>query len=254
MNKFPYKLGKKRAKKDSRNIRLKAVLRLVLPPIPEVYMVDASLAAAVPTPMFANDLWGDCVIAARAHQTLRFEAFEQNLVLPITDDEVLAEYWKEGKVFPCDRRPDRGLVLLDSLKKWRKDGWAAGGQHHDIYAFAEMSPADFMDVKASVFLLAGTTAGIMISQSALDQFEVGLPWDIVDNPGQLRGGHAIDVVGYDLDGPVCVTWGRLQHMTWRFWGQYCDEAYAVVDNRDRFLERSPVDVKQLETYLQEVTK
>jgi len=253
MSKFPYKLGKKRARRDSRNIRLKAVLRVVLPPIPEIFNVDSSLPAPIPTPMFANDQWGDCVIAARAHQTLRFESIEQRKALSITDDEVLAEYWKEGKVFPCDRKPDRGLVLLESLKKWRNQGWVAGGQQHDIYAFAEILPADMMDVKASIFLLAGTTAGIMVSQSALDQFEVGLEWDLVDNPGQLRGGHAIDLVGYDLDGPICVTWGKLQHMTWRFWNQYCDEAYGIVDNRDRFLEHSPVDVNRLESYLKEIT-
>lgn len=251
--KFPYKLGKKKARRDSRNIKLKTILRLI-PPIPDAYLVDSTSPEPVPVPMFANNLWGDCVIAARAHQQLRFEAFEQKRILQITDEEVLQEYWKEGKVLPCDRHPDRGLVLLESLKKWRKNGWTAGGQQHDIYAFAEIIPTDIMSVKTSIYFLAGTTAGIMVSQSALDQFDGRTGWDVVDNPGMLHGGHAIDIIGYDQAGPICVTWGRLQHMTWRFWEQYCDEAYAVVDNRDRFLENSPVDVVKLEGYLKEIAK
>jgi hypothetical protein len=42
--------------------------------------------------MFGNDVHGDCVIAGRAHQTLRFEDIEQGSVLMITDKEVLKEY------------------------------------------------------------------------------------------------------------------------------------------------------------------
>ncbi|MFA5401224.1 MAG: hypothetical protein WC359_12325 [Dehalococcoidia bacterium] len=229
------------------------MLRLVLPPIPDEYLVDTTLPVQIPTPMFANDQWGNCVIAARAHQTLRFEGYEQKRVLPITDQEVLDEYWKEGKRFCFDKKPDRGLVLLDSLKNWRS-GWTAGGQPHSIYAFAEISRQDMMNVKAGVYLLGGATAGIMLSQSALDQFDAGLPWDVVDKPGRLLGGHAIDVVGYTKDGPICVTWGKLQPMTWRFWLADCDEAFACVDSRNRFTENSPVDAEKLDNYLKEITK
>lgn len=248
---FAYRLGKKKARRDSRNIQLKAILR-TLPPIPEEYLVDAALPCAIPTPMFANDQWGDCVIASRAHQTLRFEGIEQKLALPITDQEVLDEYWKEGKRFCFDKKPDRGLVLLDSLKKWRSDGWTAGGQKLDIYAFAEIQRHDQMNVRAGVYLLTGTTAGIMVYESAMQQFRDGKPWDTADKSGSLLGGHAINIVGYNPVGPICVTWGKLQEMSWRFWLAYCDEAYAVVDNRNNFTENSPVDVEKLDGYLKDI--
>jgi hypothetical protein len=50
--------------------------------------------------MFGNDTIGDCVIAGRAHQTLRFEDIEPGSVLEaeslmITDKDVLKEYYKE---------------------------------------------------------------------------------------------------------------------------------------------------------------
>ena len=40
--------------------------------------------AGVPTPMFGNDVYGDCVMAGRGHQTLRFELIEQNKIIKIT--------------------------------------------------------------------------------------------------------------------------------------------------------------------------
>jgi len=67
-------LGKRPAKFDSRNIRFSDILRVPLkklPPIPDEYSIDVHLPNVMPTPMFANDQWGCCVIAARAHQTLR---------------------------------------------------------------------------------------------------------------------------------------------------------------------------------------
>jgi hypothetical protein len=41
-------------------------------------------------------------------------------------------------------------------------------------------------------------------------------------------------------------------MTWRFLDKYCDELYATVDNKDRFVKNSPVDVEKLEEYLSQL--
>ncbi len=84
------KLGKLPVKKDARTLRLSSVLR-ALPPIPGVWDFDANSQLKIPTPVFANDQKGDCVIAGRGHFTLRFEGFEQKKILDITDDDVLAE-------------------------------------------------------------------------------------------------------------------------------------------------------------------
>ena len=46
------------------------------------------------------------------------------------------------------------------------------------------------------------------------------------------GGHYVFVPGYTAAGPVCVTWGRKQQMTWDWLDKYCDEAYAIFDAKN----------------------
>ncbi|MBI3877728.1 MAG: hypothetical protein HY300_17510, partial [Verrucomicrobia bacterium] len=65
-----FKLGKASARQDERNLKLAAILKAP-PPAPAAYDFDVK-HPGIPTPMFANDAHGDCVIAARAHLTLRF--------------------------------------------------------------------------------------------------------------------------------------------------------------------------------------
>ena len=55
--------------------------------------------------------------------------------------------------------------------------------------------------------------------------------------------------GYTEKGPVCVTWGQKQAMTWKYFTTYCDEAYAIVDNRNKFMKKSPVDLAKLDAIL-----
>ena len=88
-----YKLGKLPARRDNRNLKMRAILREIIPP--PSYDFDAT-HPGIPTPMFANDHLGDCVIAGRAHQTLRFEDVEQKKVISISDDDVTKEYFSES--------------------------------------------------------------------------------------------------------------------------------------------------------------
>ena len=66
-----FKLGKAPAKKDSRNLKFATLLRATAPTLPSSYDFDTT-HSGIPTPMFGNDVDGDCVIGGRAHQTLRF--------------------------------------------------------------------------------------------------------------------------------------------------------------------------------------
>ncbi len=244
------KLGKLDPVFDRRTLQLKTVLR-ELPPIPEVHDEDKFLNLNIPYPMFANDKWGDCVIAARAHQTLRFEGFEQKQVLSITDDEVLREYWREGGANCWNKHPDRGLVMLYSLKFWRM-GWRASGRTYKIYAFGQIDHNDYNDIKASIYLLGGASGGIAVSESAVSQFEQGEIWDVVTTDyDRILGGHCIYLVGYNEVGPVCMTWAKKQQMTWNFWNKYADECYGIVDDKDK--KESIVDVEKLDAYLKEIT-
>ncbi len=140
------KFGKAPAKRDPRNLKLSAILRAI--PLPSEYDFDVK-HNGVPTPMFGNDEYGDCVMAGRAHQTLRFERAEQGVLISITDKDVLREYLKETG------GEDSGLVVLDSLKLWRKRGWSAAKQRFKIKAFAQITQTNRQEVKRAVFIDVG---------------------------------------------------------------------------------------------------
>lgn len=217
---------------DPRTIQYRAIRGAATWEPPASYSYDAEKAAmgvAIPTPMFANDRYGDCVIAARAHQTLRFELTEQGSVLSITDKEVTDQYFKESG------GQDSGLVALYSMRAWRK-GWTAGGKVYRIHSFLEVQPQDHDLVREATIVGTGLQWGIRLPLSAADQLNTGAPWDVVAGPrGQAGswGGHMVMSAEYNDVGPVFVTWGKKKQATWRFIDAYADECYMAVDDVNR---------------------
>jgi hypothetical protein len=224
--------GKRPARRDVRTIAFRDLVARA-PRLPDQYDFDAD-HVAMPTPMFANDRWGDCVIAGRAHHTLRFEYLEQHRVLPISDRDVLREWRRENG------GTDDGLVVLDSLKAWRRPGWRVGRDTYRIEAFAEVRPADHDEVRRAIVMQVGVGIGLTLPYDAISRFNAGRVWDVTPGPAgepDPFSGHYVLCPGYTAEGPVCVTWGRRQPMTWAFLDRYCDEAYVIVDARDGILRR-----------------
>jgi hypothetical protein len=62
------------------------------------------------------------------------------------------------------------------------------------------------------------------------------------------------VCGYTKLGPVCVTWGRKQQMSWAFFRKYCDEAYAIIDAMNTLQKRAMLNDKVLDAFLATVSK
>lgn len=256
------KLGALKPIPDKRDIKLSLILK-ALPPIPDSWDWDTQLDMAIPTPMFANDRYGCCVISARAHQTLRLEAFEQKQILPISDNDVTTEYFKESN------GTDSGLYGLNSLKAWR-NGWnvttatktrkswcrtitVTEQKPYNIYAFALVNQLNQAEVKAAIYLLMGGQLGLALPITARSQ--IGKLWDIVDDsPPGSWGYHEVYLKAYDADILECITWGAKQKMTWAWFMKYCSDLRVVVDNKDIWLENSPVDYKLLESYLIQVGK
>jgi hypothetical protein len=239
-----FKLGKKPPRRDARTLKLKTILRASMT-LPAEYDFDTS-HIGVPTPVFANDRVGDCVIAGRAHQTLRFELVEQDDIIRITDGEVVREYFLETG------GDDSGLIVLDSLNRWRNRGWIAGGARYFITAFAEVDRGTPTEVKRSVFTDLGVGLGLGLPLTAQREFEAGKPWALTTGPGSAFGswgGHYVYVTGYTTLGPTCVTWGRKQQMSWAFFGKYCDEAYAIIDALDTPKKRRTLDRGKIERFL-----
>lgn len=240
-----YLLGKKPAEKDARTLQWNSIIKAKVA-VPDEYDFDTTHRPIAPLPMYANDRYGCCVISGRAHQTLRFEILEQKQVIAISDREVVSQYLKEtgGR--------DSGLVVLYSLRSWRR-GWRAGGRIYTIQAFANVNPLDHNAVKEAVYLDAGVGIGLSLPASASKQINQGQIWDVSrigGRPGSW-GGHYVYIVGYNKTGPVCVTWGRKQAMTWAFWDKYCDECYAIIDAVDSKSAklRKALDKKTVISYL-----
>lgn len=254
--------------------------------MPDTYDIDEALGGVKDDRMFGNDEYGDCVIAARAHQTLRFEKYEQGTQPEITDREVIDQYFEESGGL------DTGLYLLNSLKVWRNKGWEVGGRNYTIYAFAGVDWRNHEEVKHCIHLLGGVNFGMLVYEKDMQQFREGKLWELTSNNGSFLGGHGVylfhyeqeeepstcpfangicwglnltsaklgrktrfkAIINYDQDGLTCMTWGRKQHMTWDFWDARIDEAYGIVDNRNDWLEDSPIDVEKLDAYLKEITR
>jgi len=264
---------------DKRTIKLSSIIRKkLLPDLPVSYDIDDVLGVE-DNFMYGNDTYGDCVKAARAHQTLRFEKYEQGIQPVITDKEVIDDYLEESGGY------DIGLYLLQSLKDWRNKGWLIGGKVYTIHAFASVDWKNHDEVKHCIHLLNGINFGMLVYSKDIEQFEAGEGWHLTGNDGYLRGGHGVygckyrdsetiklagllaeqaklnggktwlprpDIVGYTENGLWCMTWGVKQFMTWDFWDARVDEAYGIVDNRDAWLEHSPIDVVLLDSYLKEI--
>jgi len=222
-------LGKKPAKHDMRNLLVKDIIRHVKVPIS--YNFD-SKHRGIPTPMFGNDVHGDCVIAGRAHQTLRFEHLEQRRTITITDQDVLNEWRKENG------NTEDGLYVLESLKLWRSEGWTIGGKNYKIKAFAQNNPSDKTEIKTTIANDVGIGLGLAMPDSWSGEFNAGKSWTDTRLPPNPYNGHYVYVVGYTPTSLTCITWAKKQRMSWAFFTKYTDEAYAIIDakNASKFNE------------------
>jgi hypothetical protein len=256
------KLGKLPARYDRRTIRLSQILN-PLPPPPDTYSVDMHLPVQIPVSMLGNDEWGDCVQVGETNQLLRFECLEQSVCVPITTDDVLNEYWrKQGYAAnKCwllnlinringDTNPDNGLVVLDSLKSWRNEGWNLGGYNYKIHAFA--SALVDVEVKRCIQYLGGAQVGLAVPTNMIPQFNAGEPWTVDPSSSFTGEGHLVYAGMYDQDWLECITWGRKQLMSWEFFRKYRDESYGVIDERDLWKPDSPIDPDALEALLTQI--
>lgn len=242
-----FKLGKQPPRIDERTISLRSIMRAAIK-VPAEYSVDVAHPGAR-LRMFANDEYGCCVISGRANQTQRFELVETGNVPKILDSQVIAEYLRESGGI------DSGLIMLNSLNAWRNRGWRVSGKTYRIEAFASIDPASKPELRQTVYANLGCQLGVALPATAADEIANGKPWATTTGKGSTPGswgGHCVYVVGYTTTGPVCLTWGQRQLMTWRFYHRYVDEAYAVIDALNTTRKRRLLDAGRLRQLLARV--
>jgi hypothetical protein len=131
-----------------------------------------------------------------------------------------------------------------------------GTANYKIKAFSELNLANHNEIKQAIVLDIGVGLGLGLPVSAQRQFETGNPWDVVRGPnGAVKswGGHYVFVSGYTPLGPVCVTWGRKQQLTWKFFDKYCDEAFAIIDAVDSTKIKKNIDAAKIREFIDELS-
>ena len=171
-------------------------------------------------PMFGNDQYGDCTMAAAAHGIQCWNAVAKTADPVPAEKDVVAEYLK------LTHGRDSGLVEANVLKTWRRAGlWG-----NRIVGYAPVNVHDQITLKQTIQLFGLTYVGIQVPANAEAQFEARQPWTLVEGwqNQQIVGGHAIPFVGYDAEWLYAVTWGAVQKVAWDWWQTYGDEAWAIL--------------------------
>ncbi len=217
------KLGKLAARADTRTLRLARYLTPALPAPPVA--VDWTRKVVQPWGMCANDVLGDCTIAAAAHMIDCWTANAGHETV-IQTPAVLAAYSSFCGYNPADPTTDCGGVEVDVLNGWRQTG--IGG--HKIEAYAAVSAENFDHVRQAISLFGGLYLGLMLPAGVQGAASWDAPPSAVAqewSPGSW-GGHAVPAIAYDAVGLTVITWGAPLNMTWDFFKTYCDEAYAII--------------------------
>ncbi|MCI0643218.1 MAG: hypothetical protein L0Y70_29465, partial [Gemmataceae bacterium] len=175
--------GKSTPRMDRRTLEAADVFRKIKVPKEYDFDLEHTEVLADGIRMYLSNELGCAVISGRAHQTLRFEYLEQGKLIKITDAEIKKQYFKETG------GGDTGLVLLESLKSWRSEGWIAGGRRHRIQLFAALDCKDRAQIKRAIFANVGIGVGLRLPRTAVADFTRGLPWRDTSPPRSV--GHYV---------------------------------------------------------------
>jgi len=205
---------------------------------PPTYNIDDALPPLT-LEMYANDSLNDCVIAARAHHTIRLAWNGVRPLLNISDSDVRHEYFKETG------GPDDGLNLKDSLDEWRDGGWTVGidptmrkiKNHAGPYgiessAYPVEDPTMVLNqgqLRARIFESIGAHLNLIlpkgVSVTKNNSFGPGHPWQ--DTSGSEGDPHVMLLTGYSADVFLGITWAQRQEMSWGFLQHHCWGVFFV---------------------------
>jgi len=229
-----------------RHLKLGRTPRGYNPRIPHLSALLAGKKVAAPPPsvdhtkgmpsafgMMLNDTLGDCTCAAFYHavQVWSFNAQKQELTDPDQDVEQLY-------IQACGYNPQQGgegpggneQKVLQYLYSTGAPFGPSGQDRHKILGFVEVDPRNIADVKSTINDCGVVYIGFNVPQNIMPAS--GAPpkvWTVGPKKPKIIGGHAVVLPGYDSQGAIVISWGRLYKMTWQFFSTYVDEAYAIAD-------------------------
>jgi hypothetical protein len=220
------KLGKLPATYSAHDLRFEAYRTAVLPPHP-VHFGHEGVLPADGWGFLGNDTVGDCVFAGAAHETMLWGAAAGRYGPAFTDAAVIGDYARVTGFNPETGANDNGTDVRQAMSFRRKTGIQdASGKRHKIAAYLSIEPGNTEHLLEALYLFGVVGIGIEFPESAMAQFNAGKPWSYVRG-AKVEGGHYVPLVArrHYLE---CVTWGRIQPLTYRFLTAYMDEAWALV--------------------------
>lgn len=174
--------------------------------------------------MLQNDICGDCTIASAGHIMLLWNTVMGNGNGTMTDAEAVDLYSTLSGYVPGDAATDSGLTERAVLRCWDRWGFPSGNSTIKLSNFYTAAPTSLLDAKQAIAHLGALYIGVNLPENAMQTER----WDV--EPGaKILGGHAVPLVGYDdgLQSFYVVSWGACFPLTYRFFQQYCEEAWGL---------------------------
>jgi hypothetical protein len=238
---MPLKLGKAPATHDDRDLTYQSYLRAA-EPLPAPPPTDSeNLNKVAVWEMLGNgpdtsvspdfEGAGDCVFAGGDHETMLWLTEGGVAIIGKFDGTTaLADYSAVTGYRQDDPDTDQGTNVRTALNYRRRKGLIdKEGKRHKLAGYVKIEPGNKEHVKEAIHLFDAVGIGIAFPDSAMDQFNNDKPWAVVPGPDPTEG-HYIPLIGYDAKYLYCVTWGKVQPMTWEFFEKYCDEAWALLSH------------------------
>jgi hypothetical protein len=176
--------------------------------------------------MLGNDVARDCVIAAILHFIMSATA-RTNQAATFTTQDAFDLY---AAITGWDGVPgspsDQGTAMTDAMAYMVKTGVKdQQGRLHKWLGWASIK-LDLASLRQAIAIFGGILVGTAITQSMMDQFNAGQPWNAPFS-GDVLGGHGIPWLGYGREGQTCITWAKRWQMDLNA-PEEMDEAYAPI--------------------------
>jgi hypothetical protein len=173
---------------------------------------------------------GDCAWAGPAHEEMEAAHNAKRPIPKFTCYNILQQYSEycgyDLVTGDNDNGSDVREVLNWRVSKGLKD---ANNKVYKIGAYVALELGNFQDLYDALYLFENVGIGIEFPGSAMDQFNNGQAWSVV-NGAQIEGGHYIPIVGHPTSNLwTVVTWAKRQLVTQQFLAKYMDEAWAYID-------------------------
>jgi len=170
--------------------------------------------------MLGNDKYGDCTFAGIVHARMAHAA-----VLGISE-EFPSDTEVEQSYLNYTNGQDVGAVEADLLAYWKNNELFG----KKLEAFAPTDHADQDELRSVISSFGLAYIGVQLPVTFQQQFIDNQPWALTHTPAdnQIEGGHCIILVGYDEQYAQCITWGKVQQVTWDWLASYMQESWALI--------------------------